>query len=83
MLLILLLLQTQYCSARGFPDVTIFNEDEARSRLLMLDGHMYFHAGKSKNITFIAGAGGSIFLGDKDLSLIAELVSETVLAKFV
>uniref|UniRef100_A0A0M3I5E9 Transcriptional regulator n=1 Tax=Ascaris lumbricoides TaxID=6252 RepID=A0A0M3I5E9_ASCLU len=40
----------------------------------MLNGHMYFHAGKEKNITFVAGAGGSIFFGEKDLNLLPQLV---------
>ncbi|VDK54593.1 unnamed protein product [Anisakis simplex] len=41
----------------------------------MVNGHMYFHAGKDKNISFLSGAGGSIFFGDKDLSLLPQLVS--------
>uniref|UniRef100_A0A914ZMM1 Cubilin n=2 Tax=Parascaris univalens TaxID=6257 RepID=A0A914ZMM1_PARUN len=62
------------CNSESLDDITIFNEDETRSRLLMLNGHMYFHAGKEKNITFVAGAGGSIFFGEKDLNLLPQLV---------
>ncbi|VDN60888.1 unnamed protein product [Dracunculus medinensis] len=35
---------------------------------------MYFHSGKNKKISFISGAGGSIYFGDTDISLLPELV---------
>lgn len=46
----------------------------SRSRLVMLDGNMYFHAAREKNISFVAGTGGSIYFGDKNLNLLPELV---------
>ncbi|MCP9264645.1 putative cubilin [Dirofilaria immitis] len=55
-------------SSESNQEINLFNEDDSRSRLLMLDGNMYFHAARQKNITFIAGTGGSIYLGDKNLN---------------
>uniref|UniRef100_A0A915DD49 Uncharacterized protein n=1 Tax=Ditylenchus dipsaci TaxID=166011 RepID=A0A915DD49_9BILA len=47
--LIILHLSCKY-SATGddYSDVVISNEDETRSRLIMVEGNMYFHAGKDK-----------------------------------
>lgn len=42
---------------------------------MMLDGNMYFHAAQQKNISFIAGTGGSIYFGEKNLNLLPQLVS--------
>uniref|UniRef100_A0AC35FA40 EGF-like domain-containing protein n=1 Tax=Panagrolaimus sp. PS1159 TaxID=55785 RepID=A0AC35FA40_9BILA len=50
-----------------YSDLVISNLGEARSRLLMVDGNMYFHAGKSKNITFRVSDGASILFGKTDI----------------
>ncbi|KAM3716944.1 Cubilin [Dirofilaria immitis] len=60
-------------SSESNQEINLFNEDDSRSRLLMLDGNMYFHAARQKNITFIAGTGGSIYLGDKNLNFLPQL----------
>ncbi|CAJ0568863.1 unnamed protein product, partial [Mesorhabditis spiculigera] len=53
----------------------IFVEDEPRSRLLLVNGNMFFHAGLGKNITFRTAGGGSVFLHDTDISQLPELAS--------
>ncbi len=45
-----------------------------RSRILMLDGHMYFHAAKSKNISFVTSADSSIYFGAFNLQTLASVV---------
>ncbi|WKY13938.1 hypothetical protein Q1695_004627 [Nippostrongylus brasiliensis] len=57
-----------------FADIEIYDVNEPRSRLLMVDGHMWFHAGRSKNITFKTSGGGSIFIDHTDISKLPELV---------
>ncbi|KAK6108632.1 hypothetical protein QQG55_32800 [Brugia pahangi] len=49
------------------------SDDDSRSRLVMLDGNLYFHAGRQKNISFMAGTDGSIYFGEKNLNLLPEL----------
>ncbi|KJH40741.1 hypothetical protein DICVIV_13295 [Dictyocaulus viviparus] len=45
----------------------------SRSRLLMIDGHMLFHAGRNKNITFLTSGSGTIFVDQTDISKLPEL----------
>ncbi|VDK77900.1 unnamed protein product [Litomosoides sigmodontis] len=67
------------CSSDSDNKINLFDENDSRSRLVMLDGSMYFHAAREKNISFVAGTGGSIYFGDKNLKLLPELTEfETV-----
>ncbi|VDM95619.1 unnamed protein product [Thelazia callipaeda] len=59
-------------------NIKLFNEVDSRisdfrSRLVMLDGNMYFHAGRQKNISFIVDDHASIYFGEKNLNLLPEL----------
>ncbi|KAK6758667.1 hypothetical protein RB195_016098 [Necator americanus] len=56
-----------------FADIEIYDVNEPRSRLLMVDGHMWFHAGRGKNMTFKTSGGGSIFIDQTDISKLPEL----------
>ncbi|XGW05428.1 hypothetical protein V3C99_016074 [Haemonchus contortus] len=58
-----------------YSDIEIYDTNEPRSRLLMVDGNMWFHAGRGKNITFKTSNGGSIFLDQTDISKLPEMVS--------
>ncbi|CAG9535644.1 unnamed protein product [Cercopithifilaria johnstoni] len=72
LLLLVALFRSSYSSDSG-QKADLFNEDDSRSRLVMLDGNMYFHAAREKNISFITGTGGSIYFGEKNLNLLPEL----------
>ncbi|XGW05429.1 hypothetical protein V3C99_016074, partial [Haemonchus contortus] len=56
-----------------YSDIEIYDTNEPRSRLLMVDGNMWFHAGRGKNITFKTSNGGSIFLDQTDISKLPEM----------
>ncbi|KAK5972080.1 EGF domain-containing protein, partial [Trichostrongylus colubriformis] len=56
-----------------FSDIEIYDPNEPRSRLIMVNGHMWFHAGRGKNVTFKTSAGGSIFLDNTDISKLPEM----------
>ncbi|KAL6743613.1 hypothetical protein Aduo_016633 [Ancylostoma duodenale] len=62
-------------NADDFSDIEVYDVNEPRSRLLMVDGHMWFHAGRGKNMTFKTSGGGSIFIDRTDVSKLPELVS--------
>uniref|UniRef100_A0A914WPV4 Cubilin n=1 Tax=Plectus sambesii TaxID=2011161 RepID=A0A914WPV4_9BILA len=53
--------------AQRHDDDNLWNKYEPRPRILMYNGHMFFHAGRNKNITFIASDAGSIYFGNLDL----------------
>lgn len=53
----------------------LFSDDETRARLIMIDGNMYFHAGKRHNITFITNDGGSIYFGQLNIENLPALVN--------
>uniref|UniRef100_A0A0R3RQE4 LAM_G_DOMAIN domain-containing protein n=1 Tax=Elaeophora elaphi TaxID=1147741 RepID=A0A0R3RQE4_9BILA len=78
-LLLLVALFHSSCSSDSDQELNLFDEDDLRSRLVMIDGNMYFHAARQKNISFIAGAGGSIYFGEKNLNLLPELTEFEVM----
>ncbi|KAL3985877.1 hypothetical protein ACH3XW_40465 [Acanthocheilonema viteae] len=80
LLLLFALFRSSYLSSSD-QKINLFNEDDSRSRLVMLDGNMYFHAAREKNISFIAGTGGSIYFGEKNLMLLPELTESEVMKK--
>jgi hypothetical protein len=57
-------------------DRFLFSNDETRARIIMIDGNMYFHAGKRHNITFITNDGGSVFFGQLNIENLPELVTD-------
>uniref|UniRef100_A0A0K0CZG3 BPI2 domain-containing protein n=1 Tax=Angiostrongylus cantonensis TaxID=6313 RepID=A0A0K0CZG3_ANGCA len=59
-----------------FPMIIGENLKVSTSRLLMIDGHMWFHAGRNKNITFKTSGDGSIFIDRTDISKLPELVRD-------
>uniref|UniRef100_A0A915PGV3 O-fucosyltransferase family protein n=1 Tax=Setaria digitata TaxID=48799 RepID=A0A915PGV3_9BILA len=61
------------CLSDSDQKTNLFDENDSRSRLVMLNGNMYFHAARQKNISFIPGIGGSIYFGDKDLALLPDM----------
>lgn len=40
----------------------------------MHNGHMFFHAGRNKNITFVTGESGSIYFGNFDIQNLPTIV---------
>ncbi|VDO06825.1 Uncharacterized protein BM_BM17767 [Brugia malayi] len=70
--LLFVLLFSFLCSPDSGQKLDLF-DDDSRSRLVMLDGNLYFHAGRQKNISFMAGTDGSIYFGEKNLNLLPEL----------
>ncbi|PAV61853.1 hypothetical protein WR25_22784 [Diploscapter pachys] len=51
-----------------YPDIEIADSNEPRSRIIMVDGHMYFESGVGKNITFKTNGKGRIRVGDTDIT---------------
>ncbi|CAJ0588734.1 unnamed protein product [Cylicocyclus nassatus] len=60
-------------SGDDYADIEVYDVNEPRSRLLMVDGHMWFHAGRGKNMTFKTSGGGSIYIDHTDVSKLPEL----------
>lgn len=58
-------------------------EIKNRSRLLMVDGNMYFHAGRNKNITFRTSGGGTVYLHDTDISRLPEIVITFLIYNYI
>ncbi|KAK0410743.1 hypothetical protein QR680_005301 [Steinernema hermaphroditum] len=57
--------------ADDYEDLRLFNEDETRSRLMMVDGNMYFVSGRGKNISFhINSVDSDIWFGQTNLGMI-------------
>ncbi|EFO26955.1 hypothetical protein LOAG_01529 [Loa loa] len=73
LLILFVLLFPSQCSSDSNQKINPFDVNDPRSRLVMIDGNMYFHAARQKNISFIAGTGGSIYFGEKNLNLLPEL----------
>ncbi|KRZ32162.1 Cubilin [Trichinella pseudospiralis] len=51
----------------------VFSPYESRARILIHDGHIFFHPGENKNISFVTNHRGSITFGDVDINSIATL----------
>uniref|UniRef100_A0A914H2F9 Cubilin n=1 Tax=Globodera rostochiensis TaxID=31243 RepID=A0A914H2F9_GLORO len=51
----------------GFDQLDLLNEEEPRSRVLILDGSVHFVAGRGRNITFRVSNGSSILFGNTDV----------------
>lgn len=54
----------------------------SRARVIMLNGHMQFHAGAGRNITFAVDGDGGIFFGDLNIRKLPSQVSRTLLCLF-
>ncbi|EFP05721.1 hypothetical protein CRE_27137 [Caenorhabditis remanei] len=50
-----------------------------RSRILMVDGNVWLHAGRDRNITFKTNGAGKIYVDDTDVSRLPDVVSFLVL----
>ncbi|CAI4223629.1 unnamed protein product [Auanema sp. JU1783] len=59
--------------ADDYSDVELFDVYETRSRLLTVNGNMYFRAGNNKNITFVTAGEGSIWFANTDISKLPAL----------
>ncbi|VDM07458.1 unnamed protein product [Wuchereria bancrofti] len=81
-LLLFVLLFPFLCSPDSGQKLNLF-DDDSRSRLVMVDGNLYFHAGRQKNISFMAGTDGSIYFGEKNLNLLPELTEFEVVKEEV
>ncbi|CAO4379099.1 unnamed protein product [Caenorhabditis nigoni] len=72
---ILLLFGLSLVSSIDYEEVQIEDAYETRSRILMVDGNVWLHAGKDKNITFKTFGNGKIYVDDTDVSRLPEVVS--------
>ncbi|CAI2354214.1 unnamed protein product [Caenorhabditis sp. 36 PRJEB53466] len=61
-------------AAIDYDEIRIEDEYETRSRILMVDGNVWLHAGKDKNITFKTTGNGKIYVEDTDVSRLPDTV---------